>query len=84
VQGPSVVSCAKTAEPTEMQFGMLSWAGPGNHVLDVVDIGATWQIRLNRPSAAAMRPYVKLERLHSKHTDPLRIYSFQFRSAFLY
>jgi len=23
-------------------------------------IGATWQIRLNRPSAAAMRPYVKL------------------------
>ena len=23
-------------------------------------IGATWRIRLNRPSAAAMRPYVKL------------------------
>jgi len=25
-----------------------------------VYIGATWQIRLNRPCAAAMRPYVKL------------------------
>ena len=25
-------------------------------------IGATWQMQLNRPSAAAMRPYVKLLR----------------------
>jgi len=25
-----------------------------------VHIGATWRIRLNRPCAAAMRPYVKL------------------------
>jgi len=25
-----------------------------------VHIGATWRIRLNRPGAAAMRPYVKL------------------------
>jgi len=24
------VSCAKTAELIEMQFGMLSWMGPGN------------------------------------------------------
>jgi len=24
------VSCEKTAEPFEMQFGMLSWVGPGN------------------------------------------------------
>jgi len=24
------VSYAKTAEPIEMQFGMLSWVGPGN------------------------------------------------------
>jgi len=29
-------------------------------VLDGVHIGATWQIRLNRPCAAAMRPCVKL------------------------
>jgi len=29
-------------------------------VLDAVDINAVWQIRLNRPSAAAMQPYVKL------------------------
>jgi len=24
------VSCAKTAEPIEMPFDMLSWVGPGN------------------------------------------------------
>jgi len=24
------MSCAKTAEPIEMQAGMLSWVGPGN------------------------------------------------------
>jgi len=24
------VSCTKTAEPIKMQFGMLSWVGPGN------------------------------------------------------
>jgi len=29
-------------------------------VLDGMLIGATWRIRLNRPCAAAMRPYVKL------------------------
>jgi len=28
--------------------------------IGVVHISATWQIRLNRPCAAAMRPYVKL------------------------
>ena len=27
------MSCAKTAEPIEMQFGMLSRVGPGNHEL---------------------------------------------------
>lgn len=26
--------CAKMAEPIEMPFGMLSWVGPRNHVLD--------------------------------------------------
>ena len=30
VWGPSTVSCAKTAERIEMQFGMLSQVGPGN------------------------------------------------------
>ena len=34
--------------------------GPLNHVLNGVHIGATWQIRLNDPCAAAMRPYVRL------------------------
>jgi len=34
VVGLSPVSCAKTAEPIEMQFGIFSWVGLGNHVLD--------------------------------------------------
>jgi len=34
--------------------------GPRKHVLDGVQIGATWRIPLNCPCAAAMRPYVKL------------------------
>jgi len=28
------VSCAKTALPIEMPFGMLSWVNPRNHVVD--------------------------------------------------
>ena len=36
------MNCAKTAVMTEMQFGMLSDMGQGNHVLDRVHIDATW------------------------------------------
>jgi len=32
--GNSAMSYAKTALPIEMQFGTLSWVGPGNYVLD--------------------------------------------------
>jgi len=34
--GPSVtlVSPAKTAAPIELSFGLRTWVGPGNHVLD--------------------------------------------------
>jgi len=28
------VSCAKTAEPIEMLFGLWAWVGPMNHMLD--------------------------------------------------
>jgi len=28
--------------------------------IEFMHIGATWRIQLNRPSAAAMQPYVKL------------------------
>ena len=28
------MSCAKTAEPIEMPFGLWVWMGPMNHVLD--------------------------------------------------
>ena len=56
----TIVSPAKTAEPIEMPFGLWTRVGPRNHVLDGVHIGATWQIRLNRPRAEAMQPYIKL------------------------
>jgi len=54
------VSYAKAAEPIQMQFGIWTRMNPRKHVLDLVHIGVTWWIRLNRPCAAAMRPYVKL------------------------
>ena len=60
VQGRSAVRCAKTAEPIEMPFGFWTWMGPRKHVLHRVHIGVTRRIRLNRPCAAAMRPYAKL------------------------
>ena len=41
-------------------FGIRTRVAPKKHTLDGVRIGATWQIRLNSPCAAAMRPYVKL------------------------
>ena len=67
----TAVTCAKTSEPIVMSFGLWTrvdrrkdkfsrihrWcqcAHMGGH------IGATGRIRLNRPSAAAMRSYVKL------------------------
>ena len=34
--------------------------GPKEALFDRVHIGTTWRIRLNRPHAVAMRPYVKL------------------------
>jgi len=43
-------------------FGIQTRVGPKKHTLDGVRIGATWQIRLNSPCVAAMRPYVKLLR----------------------
>jgi len=40
----TIVNPAKTAQPIEMQFGMLTGVGPGNNVLDGVHVGATWRI----------------------------------------
>jgi len=46
-----------------MPFGMWPHVSPGKHVLDRgVHIGATWRIQLNRPRAAAMRPFYQLGR----------------------
>jgi len=69
-EAPTVVSCAKTAEPIDLPFGL--WTRVGRRTRSVVfarwrqctlmegHIGATRRIWFNRPSAAAMRPYVKL------------------------
>jgi len=50
------VSCVKTAEPIEMQFGMLNGVGPGNHILD----GCVLVNTIEPSSLAAMRRYVRL------------------------
>jgi len=34
----TLVSPAKTAEPTSMSFELRTWVDPGNHVLDAVQI----------------------------------------------
>ena len=51
------MSPAKTAEPIEMPFGLWTRVGPRKHALDGMHTGGTWRIRLNRPYAAAMRPF---------------------------
>jgi len=64
----SAVSCAKIAELINLAFGyVLGWAEGSTSFNRVCQcalmgghIGATWQMQLNRPSAAAMRPYVQL------------------------
>ena len=64
-------SWVKTAEPIDLPFGLWTWVGQRkqnfNRICLVAPmcphgryIGATWRIRLNRPSAAAVRPYVRL------------------------
>jgi len=57
------VSCAKTDEPIDLPFGLWTRMGRRKHKFNLF---ASWRQRgegtcsLNRPSAAAMRPYVKL------------------------
>jgi len=55
-----VVSCAKTAEPIEMLFGLRIRMGPRNHVLGEVHTGATWRTPLNRSCAVAMRLFCQI------------------------
>jgi len=47
----------KTAKPIEMPFVMWTRLGPRKHC---IRLGCKLRIRLNRPYATAMRPYVKL------------------------
>jgi len=54
------MSFAKTAEPIEMQFGMLIRWIQGTMDYMGMHIDAIWRMRLNRPRAASMRPCVKL------------------------
>ena len=46
--------------PKEAQVQSYSPSGANVFSVPCGNIGATWRIRLNRPSAAAMRSYVKL------------------------
>ena len=48
VQGLSVVNCAKTAEPSEIPFGLCTRLEPRKHVLDGLHTGATWTVHLRR------------------------------------
>jgi len=64
------VSCAKTAEPIDV-FGLLTRVSRRKHEFNRIrqlspmcpHRRAHCRIRLNHPSAAAMRPYVKIKLL---------------------
>jgi len=49
----TLVNPAKTAAPIELPFGLRTWVGPGNHVLDGVQIprweGANFGGRMGVP-----------------------------------
>ena len=51
-------SVCKNADPIKMPFGLWTQVGARKRVLQRVHIGSTWQIRLNRPSVAAMRSFL--------------------------
>jgi len=70
---PPAVKCAKIAELIDLPFGLWTLVGRRKHKFNCIcqvapvspygrahHIGATWGMRLNRLSAAAMRPYVRL------------------------
>jgi len=65
-QRHSAVSCAKMAERIDLPFELWTRVGRKKHKFSRIRQVApppgatTWQIRLNCPSAAAMRSYVKL------------------------
>jgi len=50
----------KTALQFVMQFEMVSWVGPGNHVLDGGGHRCHMTNTIERPCGLATRPYVKL------------------------
>jgi len=56
VWGRSSVSCAKTAEPMEVSFGLWAWVSQRNHVLDGVQIptrdGTILRSKRGRPKTA--------------------------------
>jgi len=57
------MNCAKTAEAINLPFGLWTQVGQRKHKFNHIRQLAHWhnlQIRLNHPSAAAIRPYVKL------------------------
>jgi len=55
-QSVTLVSPAKTAAPIELPFGLRTWVGPGNHVLD----GSRSPRGKGQIFGENGRPYVKL------------------------
>jgi len=58
--GTFAVSCAETAEPIDLPFELCTRVGRRKHKFSRIRQVAPMWIRLNRPSVAAMRSYVKL------------------------
>jgi len=65
------MSCAKTAEPIDLRFGLWTRVGRRKYKFSRVcqvapmcrhwrHVGAIWRIQLYHPSVAVMQPYVKL------------------------
>jgi len=47
------MSPAKMAEPIEMPFGLMTWVGPGNHVLDGGPEIPLWELAILRGKGAS-------------------------------
>jgi len=69
MRGDTDMSCAQMAEPIDLLFGLWTLVCRRKHKFSRIcqvspimggHIDATWQIHLNRPSAVAMQPFVKL------------------------
>jgi len=54
----TLVSPAKTAAPIELPFGLRTWVGPGNHVLDGL---GSWNTPFTRYNRLSNRLYNRID-----------------------